>query len=1489
MAQKHINPIQSREQVIKASESNFTELYNMASQGEPNVIEEVQVNGTALPVDSNKAVNVIVPTALSQLSNDSGFITSADIPPQEMYWCTYGTTTYAEITQAVADGKVPMIKYNGITYMYSKDWGSSLGHLFGTMDANFDRWVYCKQTNVWGTGYMEVENAVNKKTSISSTSTNVQYPSAKAVWDALPKKTSDLTNDSGFITSADLPTVNNATLTIQKNGTNVATFDANASSNVTANITVPTNVSELANDSNFVSTSDIDQIYDGTSSNAQSGVAIDGALQPIIAVAQGKTKSYVIQGQSDITGTKDANEEYTNVTAITGITLADLQVGDIINLKDLNVPDYWVSQVSPSVSLNKMETTKVDLSDYVDKSNAQTITGIKTFYESDGSATSSSKIILKGEHLNKTTNPSSNRFLSIDFRDKNGTTLTKFSTIQTSDGYSGFIAGAGTDPTSPSNNLLMLVNNSNNSKLLLIPATASHSYSAVRRDFYNNNTVTLSGNQTIGGTKTFSATPVFSSGEIGDSTHTFTLPSTNGQLALVTDISYPVTSVNGQTGAVSLSIPTALSELTNDTNFATTNDLANYLPLIGGTMTGAITTIENQAGIILRGHASYLAGISYRTNGDEAMCFENKYAPASWIFRNKSPTSYSTSWTDVTPSMQIKNQCVAINKLIPSGSNGSYNLDVSGTANATTIYENGTALSSKYMDINTTIPTALSQLTNDVGLIPNGSYRGTFGNWSLVPTTTSGYEADDNGNTTPLKNDYMVVNDGSGKLDDSSFIYLPDTTGGGASFGCTYNGITQTVKYTSATGEANAKTLNNVINVYYNSNTGKWVVKTLRSCTFDNVNYNTNDVIAQWGYSSYREGYVAYSQNTNGGIFVYDGVWGTDGKNGWKVIASINSMVSGVLSSIPTKTSDITNDSGFITSADLPTKTSDLTNDSGFITSSAIPTNVSAFTNDSGYLTSAVTSLGGKSGALTLGSGLSITAGGEVYATGTGAKIVDLGTITLPYTLSDAQYNEVLNNDNVILKYTTSNSTQYVKKLMSFGDYIYFDKTYKDYDSNDGGLGYIMPTIKKSTKKLTHEVQSIFFVGNGLTYDTSTESLAVDTTTIALKSDIPTESTVSGWGFTKNTGTITGVQLNGTSIATSGVANVKALPNFNLNISHQTAGNPRPVKFLTINYATAATYFKMSATSCHDNGTSYQFLEDIIIGCTTSGSVVCNVYKYCQQTVTYDSATRNYGDVFYVIDTTNKIVDFYILCGQYASSQFTPATKIGNTTIAYITQYTGTATYYSSGTKVWANGNSTTYAKLSDVPDTSTFYPKSGGALNDGAVITMTGSNPYVGLQETGGTQYYLQGYQGEVGISVSGNWGTKRLSLNANGKVFIPSKSIGDGTYTYTLPSKTGTLRLNSTLITSSSSTKVAVSTICPTVARNYLLVPYSNNYLYGYNSSGSIILATSSPIIIKRASGATSVTVYGFGANATASVMYITHFAYFRCYDYNDNWNNL
>ena len=68
-----------------------------------------------------------------------------------------------------------------------------------------------------------------------------------------------------------IPTVNNATLTIQKNGTTVKTFTANASSNVTADISVPTKVSDLSNDSAFVDAAGAASAAPVQSVNGQTG------------------------------------------------------------------------------------------------------------------------------------------------------------------------------------------------------------------------------------------------------------------------------------------------------------------------------------------------------------------------------------------------------------------------------------------------------------------------------------------------------------------------------------------------------------------------------------------------------------------------------------------------------------------------------------------------------------------------------------------------------------------------------------------------------------------------------------------------------------------------------------------------------------------------------------------------------------------------------------------------------------------------------------------------------------------------------------------------------------------------------------------------------------------------------------------------------------------------------------------------------------------
>lgn len=96
----------------------------------------------------------------------------------------------------------------------------------------------------------------------------------------VPSKTSDLTNDSGFITSSALPTVNDATLTIQKNGTDVATFSANSATNTTANIAVPTDTSDLTNGAGFITSVPIasSSTLGGIKVGSNLSIASDGTL-----------------------------------------------------------------------------------------------------------------------------------------------------------------------------------------------------------------------------------------------------------------------------------------------------------------------------------------------------------------------------------------------------------------------------------------------------------------------------------------------------------------------------------------------------------------------------------------------------------------------------------------------------------------------------------------------------------------------------------------------------------------------------------------------------------------------------------------------------------------------------------------------------------------------------------------------------------------------------------------------------------------------------------------------------------------------------------------------------------------------------------------------------------------------------------------------------------------------------------------------------------
>jgi len=103
------------------------------------------------------------------------------------------------------------------------------------------------QSNAIGTAQTYTDNKVKNATlTIKRNGTNVATFSANA--------------SSNVSADISVPTVNNATLTIQKNGTTVASFGANASSNVNANITVPTNNNQLTNGAGYQTSANVNTL-----------------------------------------------------------------------------------------------------------------------------------------------------------------------------------------------------------------------------------------------------------------------------------------------------------------------------------------------------------------------------------------------------------------------------------------------------------------------------------------------------------------------------------------------------------------------------------------------------------------------------------------------------------------------------------------------------------------------------------------------------------------------------------------------------------------------------------------------------------------------------------------------------------------------------------------------------------------------------------------------------------------------------------------------------------------------------------------------------------------------------------------------------------------------------------------------------------------------------------------------------------------------------
>lgn len=312
----------------------------------------IQRNGTNVETftansSTNKTANIVVPTLTSDLTNDSGFVTDTDYASAStggVVKVGAGLSITNGVLSVTGGGVADAVEWTNVLNRPStvSYWTNDAGYITSadlptktsdlTNDGSDGTSTYVEAddlaTVATSGSYNDLSNkptipTVNDATiTIQRNSTNVDSFTVnasqnKSINIVVPTKTSDLTNDSNFATTSQIPTktsdltndgadgtstyveadglaavatsgsytdlsnkptIGNATLTIQKNGTNVQTFTANATSNKTANITVPTKTSDLTNDSDFVSNTDYATASTGGVVKVGSGLEITNGV-----------------------------------------------------------------------------------------------------------------------------------------------------------------------------------------------------------------------------------------------------------------------------------------------------------------------------------------------------------------------------------------------------------------------------------------------------------------------------------------------------------------------------------------------------------------------------------------------------------------------------------------------------------------------------------------------------------------------------------------------------------------------------------------------------------------------------------------------------------------------------------------------------------------------------------------------------------------------------------------------------------------------------------------------------------------------------------------------------------------------------------------------------------------------------------------------------------------------------------------------------------
>lgn len=126
-----------------------SKLSGIASGAQANVIESVKVNGVKVE-PSSKAVDISVPTKVSQLTNDSGFQTSTQVN-STITGKGYQTQSQVQSLINSAVGNIASIKYEKVSSLPATGSNSVIylvAHSHGTQDI-YDEYIWIADTKTF--------------------------------------------------------------------------------------------------------------------------------------------------------------------------------------------------------------------------------------------------------------------------------------------------------------------------------------------------------------------------------------------------------------------------------------------------------------------------------------------------------------------------------------------------------------------------------------------------------------------------------------------------------------------------------------------------------------------------------------------------------------------------------------------------------------------------------------------------------------------------------------------------------------------------------------------------------------------------------------------------------------------------------------------------------------------------------------------------------------------------------------------------------------------------------------------------------------------------------------------------------------------------------------------------------------------------------------------------------------------------------------------